>query len=47
MNGRPKGGEQVLVRTMGTANPGIWDVPGSLREVEQEAAFFIAEDVSK
>jgi hypothetical protein len=47
MYGRPKDGEQVLIRTMGTAHPGKWWVPGSLREVEQEAAFFIAEDVNE
>ena len=47
MAGRPKDGEQVLVHTLGTNHPGIWDVPGSLREVEQEAAFYIAEDVGE
>jgi len=34
----------VLLRTAGTQNEGEWIAPGSLREVEPTAAFFLDEE---
>lgn len=43
-NRRPKQNQRVLLRTAGTDNEGIWSTPGSLREVEPTAAFFLNEE---
>jgi len=40
---RPPNNERVLLRTSGTQNEGVWSTPGSLREVEATAAFYIEE----
>ncbi|MDP9178066.1 MAG: DISARM system helicase DrmA [Gemmatimonadota bacterium] len=37
----PPNNSRVLLRTSGTQNEGIWPVPGSLREVEPTAGFFL------
>ena len=39
---RPPGNSRVLLRTAGTDNEGEWITPGSLREVEPTAAFYLA-----
>jgi hypothetical protein len=41
---RPTRNSRVLLRTAGTQNEGEWSTPGSLREVEQTAAFFLDEE---
>lgn len=38
---RPPNNSRVLLRTSGTKNQGEWSTPGSLREVEPTAAFFV------
>jgi hypothetical protein len=38
---RPPNNSRVLLRTSGTENEGEWAAPGSLREVEPTAAFFL------
>lgn len=38
---RPRNNSRVLLRTSGTQNYGEWSTPGSLREVEPTAAFFL------
>ena len=38
---RPPNNSRVLLRTAGTQNEGEWQTPGSLREVEPTAAFFL------
>ena len=38
---RPPNNSRVLLRTAGTQNEGEWMAPGSLREVEPTAAFFL------
>jgi hypothetical protein len=40
---RPPNNSRVLLRTTGTENEGEWPTPGSLREVEPTAAFFLEE----
>jgi len=40
---RPPNNSRVLLRTTGTKNEGEWPTPGSLREVEPTAAFFLDE----
>jgi hypothetical protein len=40
---RPPNNTRVLLRTAGTQNDGDWLTPGSLREVEPTAAFFLEE----
>lgn len=40
---RPPNNSRVLLRTAGTRNEGEWQTPGSLREVEPTAAFFLYE----
>ena len=40
---RPPNNSRVLLRTAGTENEGEWSTPGSLREVEPMAAFFLEE----
>ena len=40
---RPPNNTRVLLRTAGTQNEGEWPTPGSLREVEPTAAFFLEE----
>jgi len=40
---RPPNNSRVLLRTAGTRNEGEWPTPGSLREVEPTAAFFLEE----
>jgi hypothetical protein len=40
---RPPNNSRVLLRTAGTSNEGEWQTPGSLREVEPTAAFFLDE----
>jgi len=40
---RPPENSRVLLRTAGTQNEGEWSTPGSLREVEPTAAFFLEE----
>jgi hypothetical protein len=40
---RPPNNSRVLLRTAGTQNEGEWQTPGSLREVEPTAAFFLEE----
>lgn len=40
---RPTNNSRVLLRTAGTQNEGEWSTPGSLREVEPTAAFFLEE----
>ena len=42
-NRKPPDNSRVLLRTAGTENEGEWSTPGSLREVEPTAAFFIDE----
>ena len=41
---RPPNNSRVLLRTAGTQNEGEWPTPGSLREVEPTAAFFLEEE---
>lgn len=41
---RPPENTAVLLRTAGTENEGVWLTPGSLREVEPTAAFFLDEN---
>ncbi|MFI4971358.1 MAG: DISARM system helicase DrmA [Hyphomicrobiales bacterium] len=41
---RPPNNSRVLLRTAGTENEGEWPTPGSLREVEPTAAFFLEEE---
>jgi len=43
---RPPNNTRVLLRTAGTQNEGEWMAPGSLREVEPTAAFFLEEEES-
>ena len=40
---RPPQNSRVLLKTAGTDNEGEWPTPGSLREVEPTAAFFLVE----
>jgi ATP-dependent helicase YprA (DUF1998 family) len=40
---KPSNNARVLLKTAGTQNEGEWPVPGSLREVEATAAFFLAD----
>lgn len=40
---KPPNNSRVLLRTAGTENEGKWSTPGSLREVEPTAAFFLDE----
>ena len=40
---KPTNNSRVLLRTAGTDNEGEWPTPGSLREVESTAAFFLDE----
>jgi hypothetical protein len=40
---RPPNNSRVLLRTSGTQNEGAWAAPGSLREVEPAAAFYLAD----
>jgi len=40
---KPPQNTRVLLRTAGTQNEGEWSTPGSLREVEPTAAFFLEE----
>ncbi len=39
----PPNNSRVLLRTSGTSNEGAWSTPGSLREVEPTAAFYLDE----
>ncbi len=41
---RPPNNSRVLLRTAGTQNEGEWMAPGSLREVEPTAAFFLDDE---
>jgi hypothetical protein len=43
---KPPHNSRVLLRTAGTENEGEWSVPGSLREVEAAAAFYLDETES-
>jgi hypothetical protein len=40
---KPPQNSRVLLRTAGTDNEGVWTTPGSLREVEPTAAFYLEE----
>jgi hypothetical protein len=40
---KPPQNTRVLLRTAGTDNEGVWMTPGSLREVEPTAAFYLEE----
>lgn len=40
---RPPNNTRVLLKTSGTENEGEWSAPGSLREVEPTAAFYLEE----
>jgi hypothetical protein len=40
---KPPNNARVLLRTAGTQNEGEWPVPGSLREVEATAAFYLVD----
>jgi hypothetical protein len=40
---KPPNNTRVLLKTAGTQNEGKWSTPGSLREVEPTAAFYLAE----
>ena len=40
---KPPQNTRVLLRTAGTDNEGVWVTPGSLREVEPTAAFYLEE----
>ena len=40
---RPPNNSRVLFRTSSTQNEGEWSIPGSLREVEPTAAFYLDE----
>ena len=40
----PPNNQRVLIRTLGSDEEGIWDVPSSLREVEAPSAFFLLDD---
>ncbi len=40
---RPPNNSRVLLKTAGTQNEGEWSTPGSLREVEPTAAFYLEE----
>ena len=40
----PPNNSRVLLKTAGTDNEGEWQTPGSLREVEPTAAFFLSEE---
>lgn len=40
---KPPNNSRVLLKTAGTQNEGEWQTPGSLREVEPTAAFFLDE----
>jgi hypothetical protein len=40
---RPPNNSRVLLRTTGTQNEGLWPTPGSLRDVEPTAGFFLEE----
>lgn len=42
--GMPPDNSRVLLRTLGSNEEGEWPVPGSLREIEQTAAFFLTEE---
>jgi len=41
---RPPQNSRVLLKTAGTENEGEWLTPGSLREVEPTAAFYLSEE---
>ena len=41
---KPPDNSRVLIRTSGTGNEGVWAAPGSLREVESAAAFYLDEE---
>lgn len=41
---KPPNNSRVLLRTAGTQNEGEWQTPGSLREVEPTAAFYLDEE---
>ncbi|EMD9442888.1 helicase [Burkholderia cepacia] len=41
---KPPNNTRVLLRTAGTKNEGEWSTPGSLREVEPTAAFYLDEE---
>lgn len=43
-NNRPPNNSRVLLKTAGTENEGEWSTPGSLREVEPTAAFYLSEE---
>ena len=43
---KPPNNSRVLLKTSGTENEGEWSTPGSLREVEPAAAFFLEEESS-
>lgn len=41
---RPPNNARVLLKTSGTDNEGQWPTPGSLREVEPTAAFYLSDE---
>lgn len=41
---RPPNNARVLLKTSGTDNEGQWSTPGSLREVEPTAAFYLSDE---
>lgn len=41
---RPPNNARVLLKTSGTDNDGQWSTPGSLREVEPTAAFYLSDE---
>ncbi|XAZ07304.1 helicase [Acinetobacter seifertii] len=41
---RPQDNARVLLKTTGTDNEGQWSTPGSLREVEPTAAFYLSDE---
>ncbi|WP_414154280.1 DISARM system helicase DrmA [Pseudomonas sp. BNK-43-a] len=41
---RPPNNSRVLLKTSGTDNEGQWSTPGSLREVEPTAAFYLSDE---
>lgn len=41
---RPPNNSRVLLKTSGTDNEGQWPTPGSLREVEPTAAFYLSDE---
>ncbi|WP_162807857.1 hypothetical protein, partial [Vibrio cholerae] len=41
---RPQNNARVLLKTSGTDSEGQWSTPGSMREVEPTAAFYLSDE---